>query len=140
MHFVVVNLELQLVLDVHPEHLEKILRILFLIKIAVLIQIGILHQGLASMDLGFVVLAFHEDSEEAPGGLKAKDPCEIALGVIDFAILLLAIHLENRVVGVNDLRNCHAEIPDNLGGAILLSLELCDDHVDNLLDIRSYGV
>jgi hypothetical protein len=61
LNFVEVDLEFELVLNVLPEHAQKILRVHFFIQVAILVQICILHQGLTSMDLGFVVLSFHEN-------------------------------------------------------------------------------
>ena len=134
---VVVYLEFKLVLDVNPEHSKEILWVLFFILVAILVKVSILHESLASMDFGFIILTVHENSKETLCGLKAKDPCEIALGVIYCSVLLVTVYLVNRVVSINDLRDRHAEIPDHLGGTVFLGLELSDNHLDYLLDSLS---
>ena len=121
----------------NPEHLKEILRVLFFILVAVLVKVSILHESLASMDFGFIILTVHENSKEAFCSFKAKDSCEIALGIINCAVLLLPIDLVNRVVGINDLGDRHAEIPDHLRRTVFLGLELSDDHLYNLLDSLS---
>ena len=79
---VVVYLELELVLDVNPEHLKEILWGLLLVKVSVLVKVSILHESLASMDFGFIILTIHENAKETLCCFKAKDLCEIALGII----------------------------------------------------------
>jgi hypothetical protein len=43
------------------------------------------------MDLGLIVLTFHEYLEEELSGLKAKDPSKVAFTVIHFTIVLTSI-------------------------------------------------
>jgi len=59
---VVVYLELELVLDMNPEHLKEILRVLFFILVAVLVKVSILHESLASMNFGFIILTIHKNA------------------------------------------------------------------------------
>ena len=134
---VVVYLELELVLDMNPEHLKEILRVLFFILVAVLVKVSILHESLASMNFGFIILTVHENAKEALCSFKAKDPCKIALGIIYCTVLLLRVHLVNRVISINDLGNRHAEIPDHLRCTVFLGLELSYDHLYYLLDSLS---
>ena len=73
-----VDLELQLVLNVNPEHLEEVVWISFFIKIPILIKINILHECLACMDLGLEVLAIHKDTQQALGGAIVEELSKVS--------------------------------------------------------------
>lgn len=104
---IVVDLELQLLLNVHPERLKQVLGISFLIQEPILAQVFIFEQCLASMDFSLVVLAVHKDVEEAIGGLEAEDLEQIALLVVDDIVSVLPSDAVKGVVGVDDLLDGH---------------------------------
>lgn len=105
---VIVDLELELLLDVHPERLQQVLGISVLVQEPELAQVSILEEGLASVDFGLVVLPVHEDVEEAIGGLEAEDLQQVALLVVDDIVRVLASDTVQGVVGIDDLLDGHA--------------------------------
>jgi len=79
-------------------------------------------------------LAIHENVQEALSGLEAEDLTQQALGVVDVRVVLVGAYLVRLVVGIDDLRHSHANIPEHLWCAGTLVAQLCDDHVDDLID------
>jgi len=129
-----VDLVLELLLDMTPKQFEQVLGIHLLIKLAILVQIPVLQQSLACVNLCFIILAIHENVQEALSGLEAEDLTQQALGVVDVRVVLVGAYLVRLVVGVDDLRHSHANIPEHLWCAGTLVAQLCDDHVDDLID------
>ena len=101
-HLVEVDLELYLFLNVHPEELKEVLWVLLFVEEAVLIQVDILKQSLAGMDLGLVVLAVHEDVQKASRCVEEEDLAQVGLRVVQVYILLFTRNVVNLVERVND--------------------------------------
>lgn len=66
-------MKLELVFNVRPDISQQVLWISIFIKESKLIEIDILEQRLARMNLGLVILSFHENGQEALGGLETED-------------------------------------------------------------------
>ena len=66
----------------HPEHSQKVFWVDCCFRVAVLVQVFVFHESLASVNFRLEVLPIHEDVQKAFRGLKAKDPREIPLRVI----------------------------------------------------------
>jgi hypothetical protein len=117
--FIRIDLELQLVLNMHPEHSKKVFWVLRFIWVPVLIQVFIFHQSLASMNLRFKVLAIHENTQKAFGGVKTENLSQVCLSILNIWTKFITIFII-WIVSVDNLRNCHANIPNNLGRALSL--------------------
>ena len=112
-----VDLELQLVLNVLPKHLKKV-ALVHLIQEAVLIQVLVVEQGLAGVDLGLVVLALHEYGEQLLGCLEREDPLQVGLLVVYVAVLLRYRDIVHLVERGYDLTDGHADVPDHFRSAL----------------------
>lgn len=66
----------------YPEHFEKVLRIPLFVKVSILIEIIVFQKSLTSMNLCLVVLALHEDCQQASCRLKIKELSQIALLIV----------------------------------------------------------
>jgi hypothetical protein len=89
------------------------------------------------MNLGFIILAIHEDAEQAPGGLEAEQLGQVALSVVHAPVWLIFPNLVDLVVSVDDLGDCHTQVPDNFRRTVLLGMQLRDYNIHDLFDVSS---
>lgn len=103
-----VDLELELILNMHPERLKQVLGISIFVQEPILAQVSIFEESLASVDFGLVILSVHKNVEEAIGGLEAEDLEQVALLVVDNIVCVQVSDIIKGVVGINDLLGGHA--------------------------------
>lgn len=126
-----VNLIFELILNMYPEHFEKVLRISVFVKVSILIEIIVFQKSLTSMNLCLIVLALHEDCQQASCRLKIKELSQIAL-------LIVLVSLRAWFVSINNLWESNTEVPNYLRRCLLVLSDLCSNHVDNQQHILSY--
>lgn len=81
-HSRLVNLILELLLNVSPEELQQVLRVLLGVEEAILVQVHVVHERLARVDLRLVVLALHEHLEQALRRLKAEHSHQVMRRIV----------------------------------------------------------
>ena len=130
-----VDLGLELLFDVRPEQAQEVAWVSLSVEVPILVQVDIVEQGLAGVDLGLIVVTFHEDVEEGLRCIEGEDPLQVDLRIVHIFVLLNAVYLEVVVECDDDLVDGDADIPDDLGrgGA---TLELVADDIDDATNLQ----
>ena len=110
-----VDLELELLLDVRPEQAQEVAWVSLSVEVPILVQVDIVEQGLAGVDLGLIVVTLHEDVEEGLRCIEGEDPLQVDLRIIHIFVLLNAVYLKVVVECDDDLVDGDTDIPDDLG-------------------------
>lgn len=110
-----VDLELELLLDVRPEQAQEVAWVSLSVEVPILVQVDIVEQGLAGVDLGLIVVTLHEDVEEGLCRIEREDPLQVDLRIIHIFVLLISVYNKVAVECDDDLVDCDTDVPDDLG-------------------------
>jgi hypothetical protein len=127
-----IDLEFELILDMHPEHFQKVFRVHGYLWVSVLIQVLVFHQSLASVDFCLEILPIHEDMQEIFCRVKTEYLRDRGLRVVrNFSILNLVLNL---IKCVDNFWNCYTDIPDDFWGALPFIVKLCGNNLYDIFD------
>lgn len=87
------------------------------------------------MDLGFVVLACHEDFQELLRRVEVEDFLEVSLLVVE--VVALYGYIVDFIENIDNFGGRYTQVPDDFWSAFLVVHQLVCDLVDNLLYILS---
>lgn len=127
-----IDLKFKLILDMHPEHFQKVFRVHGYLWVSVLIQVLVFHQGLASVDFGLEILPIHEDMKEIFCRVKTEYLRDRSLRVVrNFLVLTFVLNL---IKCVDNFWNCYTDIPDDFWGTLSFIIKLCRNNAYDFFD------